>query len=139
MAQTLDKLSQRILGLKANLERNANEIVKAAARAYVTEVIDASPVDTGRMVSSWKVGLNYSPRGTRLFSAGVKGSTAEANRTAVKAAVLPTIDARVTGQTIYIANDTYYLKFVNGGEYERFVKSALDRATSAARQRKLFT
>ncbi len=75
-------------------------MTKAAATAFVTEVIDGAPVDTGLTVASWKIGLNYSPQGTRNFAPGKLGSTAAANRAAVKADVLPLIDDRQSGQTI---------------------------------------
>lgn len=137
MAISLSQLSQRILKLSKNIEPNANEMTKAAAKAFVTEVIDAAPVDTGRTVSSWKVGLNYQPRGSRLFVPGKLGSTAAANRAAVKADVYPQIERRVTGQTISIVNDTPYLLFINDGDYKKFIDSGLKRAIDAVKQRKI--
>lgn len=134
---TLKQLSQRILKLSKRIEPNANEITKVAARAFINEVVDGAPVDTGLTVSSWKVGLNYKPVGTRLFSPGMKGSTSQANKDAVKAAILPTIDKRVTGQTISFTNSTPYLQYINGGDYQRFIDSALDRAKDAVKSRKI--
>jgi len=135
--QTLKQLSQRILKLSKRIEPNANEITKAAGKAFINEVVDGAPVDTGLTVSSWKVGLNYKPVGTRIFAPGVKGSTAQANRDAVKAAVFATIDKRVTGQTMSFTNSTPYLKYINGGDYQRYIDSALDRAKDAVRSRKI--
>jgi hypothetical protein len=137
MANDLRALNQRMLGLSKRVTENANEIVKAADTDFITEVIDRAPVDTGLTVSSWKVGLNYKPVGTRLFVPGKLGSTATANREAVKSVVLPTISKRITGETIFFANQTPYLTFINGGEYEQAIDSAYKRAYDAAKNRKI--
>lgn len=137
MAISLSQLSQRILKLRRDIEPNANEMTKAAARAFVNKVIDATPVDTGRLVSSWKVGLNYKPTGTRIFSPGKLGSTAAANREAARAAAMQQINRRETGQTISIVNDTPYMVYVNDGEFKKYVDQALLAAIDAVKQRKL--
>ncbi len=133
----LSQLSQRILGLSKRITPNANEMTKAAARAFVNDVIDAAPVDTGLLVSSWKVGRNYRPRGTRVFAPGKLGSTAAANRAAVREVLHKQIDQRVTGETLSIVNETPYASYVNKGEYEQYIEQALKRATDAVRQRKI--
>ena len=133
----LNQLSQRILGLSKKLHVNANLMTQDAARAFANEVIDRAPVDTGLLVSSWKVGLNYQPRGTRIFSPGELGSTAAANKAAVREVLLARIAQRVTGQTISFTNSTPYLEYVNKGEYEQVIKAALMRAKDAVKQRKL--
>lgn len=137
MAIKLAQLSQRILKLSRNIEPNANEMTKAAARAFLNDIIDAAPVDTGQLVSSWKVGLNYHPKGTRIFVPGKLGSTAAANREAVRQVVLDRVNERVTGQTINIVNDTPYLMHVNDGAYEDYIDAALRSAMEAVRQRKI--
>lgn len=126
-----------MLGLSKRITANANQMTKDAARAFIDSVVDDTPVDTGLMVSSWKVGLNYQPSGTRIFAPGKLGSTASTNREAVKAAIYPYIDRRVTGQTISFTNDTPYLQYVNDGDYARYVTKARQRAYDAAKQRKL--
>lgn len=138
MAIEIKQLSQRILKLRRDIVENANELTKQAARTFIEDVIDSAPVDTGLTVSSWKVGLNYRPSGTRLFSPGKLGSTAEANRRAVKAVVLERINQRVTGQTISFANDTPYVQYINDGDYKRYIESAMARAMDSVKQRKLF-
>jgi hypothetical protein len=137
VALKLHQLSQRILNVSKRLEANANEIVKDAAKAFIVEVVNNAPVDTGQLVSSWKVGLNYHPRGVRTFEPGIKGSTAEFNRAAVLDDTYSIIDRRQTGQTITFVNHTPYLEYVNNGEYDRFVISALDRVKNRPKQRKI--
>ena len=137
MAISLSQLSQRILKLRRDIEPNANEMTKDAAKAFVNKVLDATPVDTGRLVSSWKVGLNYKPRGSRLFVPGKLGSTATVNRETARAEAMRQIDRRVTGQTISIVNDTPYIIYVNKGEFQRYVDQGLLAAIDAVKQRKL--
>lgn len=137
MAIDIKQLSQRILKLRRDIHENANELVKEAARTFAEDVVDSAPVDTGLTVSSWKVGLNYHPTGTRIFAPGKLGSTAEANRRAVKAVLLERINQRVTGQTLTFVNDTPYIQYINDGEYMRYIDTAMARAMESVRQRKL--
>ncbi len=137
MAKEIKQLSQRILGLSKRITENANEITKELSKEFITSVIDATPVDVGQLVSSWKVGLNYRPSGTRLFVPGKAGSTAGANRAAVLSVVLPTIERRVTGQTISFVNDTPYLQYVNKGDYQQIIDVAYQRARDKVKARKL--
>lgn len=139
----LRQFSQRMFGLANKIEKNANEKVKDAAKAFLTTVVEMTPVDTGQAVSSWKVGLNYKPRGTRVFAEGTDGSTASANRSAVLALELPKIAARVTGQTISVVNTAPYIQRLNNGTSRKapagFIDTAYLNATLAIRKRKLLT
>jgi len=126
-----------MFGLSKKVTPFANEIVQDAAIRYVREIVSVAPVDTGLTVSSWKVGLNYTPTGTRLFVPGKLGSTATANRAAVLGVLIPRIKARVTGQTISIVNETPYLQYINKGEYQAQVSAAFKNATVNLRQKKL--
>ena len=125
-------LSQRILKIQRNIVDGANEKVKRAAKAYLTEVVQGTPADTGQAISSWKVGLNYSPRGTRTFSKGAKGSTRAVNISAVLNFELPKIDSRQTGQTIYIVNTTSYIGLLNAGRSNQAPAGFIDKARLAA-------
>lgn len=138
MAQSFNKLNQRMFDLSKRVEPNANQIVKDAAKAFLTSVVEKTPVDTGQAVSSWKVGLNYQPSGPRLFSPGSKGSTAGANRSAALGEGLPTIEKRKTGQNINIVNTVEYISRLNAGSSRQapagFIESAFQMATIAARR-----
>lgn len=125
-------LSQRILKIQRNIVDGANEKVKRAAKAYLTEVVQGTPADTGQAISSWKVGLNYSPRGTRTFSEGSKGSTRAVNISAVLNFELPKIEGRQTGQTIYIVNTTSYIGLLNAGRSNQAPAGFIDKARLAA-------
>lgn len=137
----LRQFSQRMFGLSKRIEQNANLKVKDAAKAFLTTVVEMTPVDTGQAVSSWKVGLNYKPRGTRIFSEGTSGSTASANRSAVLAQELPKISARVTGQTISVVNTAPYIQRLNNGSSKKapagFIDSAYQSATIEVRKRRI--
>ena len=128
----ISPLSQRILELQKNIVEGANEKVKRAAKAYLTEVVRGTPADTGKAISSWKVGLNYSPRGERTFAKGKAGSTRAANISAVLNLELPKIDGRQTGQTVYIVNTTSYIGLLNAGRSNQAPAGFIDKARVAA-------
>lgn len=128
----LGMLSQRILKIQKGIVENAGEKVKLAAKAYLTEVVTGTPADTGQAISSWKVGLNYAPRGVRTFAEGKSGSTKQANISAVLSLELPKIDRRVTGQTVYIVNTTSYIDLLNAGRSSQAPAGFIDRARLAA-------
>ena len=130
-----------MFGLSKRIEPNANRMVQDAAAAFLEEVVARTPVDTGQAVSSWKVGLNYQPRGTRTFSPGAKGSTASANRSAVLSSELPKIRNRRTGQTISVVNTAEYIERLNNGSSAQapagFIETAYIQSTRAIRRRKV--
>lgn len=127
------RFNQKMFGLSNRVVEDANDIVKrVAARAFDT-LIDDTPVDTGRAVSNWRVGLNYEPRGEiQAFVPGTKASTASANRNAARAAGHTRIFARFTGETIYIVNNLRYITFLNQGWSDQAPAGYVDRAVDAA-------
>lgn len=125
-------LSQRILKIQRSIGEGANAKVKEAAKAYLTTVVQGTPADTGQAISSWKVGLNYSPRGERTFAKGTKGSTRQANISATLSMELPKIESRQTGQTVYIVNTTGYIGLLNAGRSNQAPAGFIDKARLAA-------
>lgn len=131
MAKDISLLSQRILRLQRGVEKNANEKVKNASKAFLSTVVPATPADTAQAVSSWKVGLNYQPSGARNLAPGTKGSSKSAAVGAVLALELPKIDRRVTGITVYIVNTTSYISLLNAGRSSQAPAGFIDRARLA--------
>ena len=132
MAIDISMLSQRILNLQDRLIRNDNAKVVASSKAFLTEVVNATPVDTAQAVSSWKTGFNYQPRGMRNFAPGSKGSSASAARAQVLATELPRLDGRKTGYTVYIVNTATYISELNAGRSKQAPAGFIDRARLAA-------
>lgn len=131
MARDLSLLSQRILKLQRGVETNANEKVKNASKAFLRTVVPATPADTAQAVSSWKVGLNYQPSGTRNLAPGSKGSSKSAAVGAVLMMELPKIDRRTTGITVYIVNTTSYISLLNSGRSSQAPAGFIDQARLA--------
>lgn len=131
MAQDISMLSQRILKLGRKIETNANEKVKNASKAFLTEAVRGTPADTAQAVSSWKVGLNYQPSGVRNLAPGSKGSSKSAAVGAVLMLELPKIDRRVTGITVYIVNTTSYISLLNAGRSSQAPAGFIDKARLA--------
>lgn len=128
----MSMLSQRILRIQKGIVENAAEKVKLASKAYFTEVVNGTPADTGQAISSWKIGINYAPRGVRTFAAGSKGSTRMANVSAVLSLELPKLETRRTGQTVYIVNTTSYIELLNAGRSKQAPAGFIDKARLAA-------
>ncbi len=127
------RFNQKMFGLSNRVVEDANTIVKEVARKAVEELISITPVDTGRAVSNWRVGLNYQPRGEiEPFARGEKGSTAHANRSAALSAALSHVNSRTTGQTIYIVNNLRYITFLNQGWSDQAPAGYVDRAVDVA-------
>jgi hypothetical protein len=118
-----------MFALSRNVVENANEIVKSVARTFVRTVIDETPVDTGKAISNWKVGLDYEPRGESPSTVpGKHGSTASDNRSAAFSRCEARINGRQTGQTIYVANTAQYIDLLNGGRSDQTPAGFVDRA-----------
>lgn len=125
------RFNQRMFGLSRNVVSNANDIVKGAARSFMKRVIDETPVDTGKAVSNWKVGLGYEPHGIEQSAVpGKGGSTAAPNRERAYLLASTRISARVTGQTIYVVNNAEYIDRLNNGYSDQAPGGFIDQAVA---------
>ncbi len=76
-------------------------------------VIARTPVDTGKAVSNWRVGIGQPTRAVvEAYSPGKKGSTANANREQARAAGQARIDLKKPGNEIFISNNVEYLQYI---------------------------
>lgn len=127
------RFNQKMFGLSNRVGFNANQIVKDVAAKCVAELIDRTPIDKGRAVSNWRVGLNYEPRGEiDAHLPGHLGSTSGVNRSTTKSIALSHISARVTGQTIYIVNNVRYMVYLNQGWSDQAPAGFVDHAVHTA-------
>ena len=111
-----DAFARRMRALGNNVERNADTLVKQTALAVDQSVVLASPVDTGRFRSNWRVGLGAPVKGEiEAHAPGQDGSTASANTQAVLDHAQGEISKRQPGQTIWISNPLPYGPRLNNG------------------------
>lgn len=98
MARPFSALPRFANELSVEINEGSTKLLRTAAAITLSQVVQRSPVDTGRLRSNWQVGVN-SPPGGVVGNGGV--------------ASIPTItDA---GAKVYISNNVRYINFVNNG------------------------
>lgn len=134
---------RRIKRRAATVSENANKATKDAARAMLEEVVRATPADTGRARSNWKVGVGVPAGGVRgPYAPGKKlglGETANADA-AVKAGKTR-ISTAPQDAPLFISNNVDYIAKLNAGSSSQapanFIERALERGAATARRARL--
>lgn len=130
----LRSFAQRMRAYADDIPEQVNALKIALANEFATEVVPATPVDTGRARGNWKAGLNSAPstqvvgafggRGSARFGAQGDGGLAQITSTTRRAK---------PGDKILITNNVPYINRLNDGYSnqapKRFVQIALQRAT----------
>jgi hypothetical protein len=76
-------------------------------------VIERTPVDTGKAVSNWRVGVGQPTRAViDAYSPGKLGSTAPLNKAAARAAGHARINTKKAENEIFISNNVEYLQYI---------------------------
>ena len=131
MATLLD-LAAQMRALNTKITGGSSGVQKAVALAVVDYLIDNTPVDTGAAVSNYHIGAGTGPQAP--YAPGEKGSTAEANRAAAKAAAHAAIAAAPDGSPIVISNPVEYVAYLNDGTTEHPPQLFVERAIAAGRE-----
>lgn len=131
-----------MLQIGRKVVENVNDTKIEAAFAFFERVVDETPVDSGKAVSNWKLGLNFAPRTQRgAIIPGKNGSTADANREAVKQEALEVVVRAKEGHVIYVTNNVPYIDRLNGGYSAQapagFVESAMGASRDVIRRARL--
>jgi hypothetical protein len=117
--------------------RNVEAGWRATALAVDQTVVMATPVDTGRARSNWRVSTEPSSEVYEAFSPGESGSTGGENSQAAIAQGQEAI-AAATGDTLYISNNLPYIQPLNDGHSAQapagFVEQAVQAGIDAVRQ-----
>lgn len=137
---TLRDLSARLSGLSKDLDKQANERAKAAAKAILRELVEVTPVYTTKALSNWQIGIG-SPVGGPIgaYFPGILGyTTAESSAAALRIGYAR-IDAKKPGEVLYISNLTPYIGELNRGSSRQapagFVERSILVGKTAARVR----
>jgi len=114
--------------------------VMAASSAVLHELVQSTPVDTGRAISNWQVGVGSAPADEiPPHVPGTKGSTAEANRSIAEQLGDEQLAGYVSGrgQAIHIVNNAKHIGALNDGHSRQapagFVEAAVQRGRAAVR------
>lgn len=131
LANDLDRLALTLPGeVTNNLSIEATDII-------LNDLLSTTPVDSGKAISNWQIGLDAPPT-ERLdaYYPGKYGSTALICREAALEAAQAVLKAKKPGQTVYISNLLPYIRRLNDGWSEQEPAGFVERAMLLGR---LFT
>lgn len=122
MAKPFSALPGFATQLALQIEVGSTKALRQAAAAVLSNVVQNSPVDTGRLRGNWQVGINSPPNGSG-------GGT------------VPVIPPGTT--TVYVSNNVRYINYVNGGVRGNeanagFIQAAVMTAVSQIRGFSIF-
>lgn len=87
-----------------------NEIKVEVATAGFHQLIENTPVDTGKAVSNWQVGVNQMPQDVKPpYVPGIDRSTEEQNKMAALSAAKQPLSTVKSGDVIHLTNNTEYI------------------------------
>lgn len=135
MPLTLLDLATKVDSLADRLPTVANDIVKDAAIAVITDLAHFTLVDTSRAVSNWQVGIGSPNHAAREpHSPGIHGSTAGESAAATIEAARAIIAAKPPGVPLYISNAVSYIGYLNDGTEYIAPQGYTERAPIVARE-----
>jgi hypothetical protein len=124
----LSSLEKKYNQYAKNLEKSVIKSVKAATTDLVQNLVFNLAIDTGRARSNYIVSLN-APHTYALdesHAIGKKGSTATQVNTITLAKAVTTISGYKINQSLYIANNVHYLKYIvdrDGYDINKYIES----------------
>ncbi len=143
---SLESFSRRIR-LQANkVQPGADEAVRAAGRGVATELVESTPIDTGRAISNWdaKVGKVTSMVFREAAVPGYKGSTRQGTIAEALARMFRNINRYKAGEgkSLHIFNAAPYIRRLNEGWSKQapagFIEAAIQRGRAAIRNVRIF-
>lgn len=125
---------RRINRRSKNLGRNVAQATKDAAKEMLAEVVLATPVDTGKARSNWKVGVGSPDYGVRSPYAPGRhlGIDESANAAAAISVGEATIQAAPDNLPLFISNDVEYIEKLNNGWSKQAPANFIERAFARA-------
>lgn len=146
MADDLASFSRRIR-LQANkVQPGADEAVRAAGRGVATELVQSTPIDTGRAISNWDAKVGKAPV-LRYVPAAVPGKAGSTRQPTVAEALgrmLRKIGRYKAGEgnSLHIFNAAPYIRRLNEGWSKQapagFIEAAIQRGRAAIRNVRIF-
>ncbi len=129
---TLSGFSKRMQQVAKHVDANSNMLVKRTAIATLTEIVQRTPIDTGKAKSNWLVST-WGPLGgiREPFSYGFRGSTKHANEQATIADGTYRINQyRITFgmEKIYLTNNLDYIEMLELGSSKQAPTGFVDLA-----------
>lgn len=128
---------RRINRRAANVRENVEHLRRAVATEMLSTVVRATPVDTGKARSNWKVGIGVPDTDVQdPYSPGMKlGLSESANASAAIAAGNAVIAMSSPDDVLYISNSVPYINRLNDGYSKQAPAGFVERALAAGQSR----
>lgn len=134
---TIETFARRMGELGKRIDRNVPKLMRKVALSVDQAVVVATPVDTGRARSNWRVGVNAVPGG-EVDTYGPGGAATAGAISQARSAVSRVDNSR---DIIYLSNNLPYIGRLNDGYSAQapagFVQTAVGKAASAVRVARL--
>lgn len=130
LANTMDH-AVILVGLRAR------ELTKFVSLRMLTYLIDATPVDTSKALSNWRIavaGTSYGAEPIEPFFPGVAGSTARASARAAIDAATQALKGAQPGKALAIINTVPYIHRLNEGWSSQSPGGFIERAVLVGRR-----
>ena len=140
----LANFARRIRVQANRIEPGAEKAVIDCSSAVARELVENTPVDTGRAITNWDAAVGRVPLAYRTEAAvpGSKGSTRDANVSGALSRMLAAIALYRTGQSVNITNSAPYIGKLNAGSSLQapagFIEAAIQRGRAAIRNVRIF-
>lgn len=137
MSEDFGTFVKRLNRRAKNFDENSEKLRKDVADEMFTEVVLATPADTGTARSNWQVGINSAPEGVLpAYAEGRNLGTGEmANAGAAISKGVPTIRSSTNLDRVYIVNNVPYIGLLNAGSSQQAGANFIERAFDRARKR----
>jgi hypothetical protein len=125
--QQLSNLRTILNRKHASIVKQANDLAKETARSMLVYLANATPVDTSRAVSNWRINFN-SPKLTTIEAhfPGDKGSTKYRSIAETLANGEFMLGLKPASATIYITNNLDYIGDLNDGKSRQAMAGWVD-------------
>lgn len=135
MAGSLKDLSKRCRQLAKDIPKQVNELTIQVALDVTFDLIDTTPVDTSKALSSWKATrIAPFPSEVEAYFPGNFGYTATSSRNAAKSDAESNLKNKKPGETIYIVNNADYIADLNNGSSKQAPSGFVEMSVAKGRQ-----
>ena len=135
MARSLKDLSKRCRQLSKDIPNQVNELAIKVALTVTFDLIETTPVDTSKALSSWKATrIAPFPAEVDAYFPGFFGYTAMSSQRAAKADAEKNIKNKKPGETIFIVNNADYITDLNNGTSRQAPSGFVQMSVAKGRQ-----
>lgn len=126
---TLQSLADDMRKVARNVETMASDAAVEVAKTILADVTVRTPVDTSKAASNWQASISE-PVNSEIdaYNPGVAGSTAQSSVDEAYRAGVSVMQAKKSGESIFISNVTQYIEYLNRGSSTQAPAGFVERA-----------